>query len=187
VEHVAWNEVRDEELRPPVDAAEFLRERLAERGLENAVGLLTSFRVSQYRDVARESTGIRVRCIATVGMANALRVGDPAEGAGPIGTINLLVHVDDPLTDVGLLEASTIVAEAKTAAVLEAGILSRRSRRPATGTGTDCTVVTCPLPRAGIPPASYAGKYTQIGSLIGDATLQAVRDGISAWLLKQRQ
>ena len=184
--HVAWLEVRDDELRPPVDAGELLSARLRERGLENAVGLLTSRRVSTYRDVAREYAGVRARCIATVGLGNALRAGDPPGVTGRIGTINLLVHVDTSVTDVALLEASAIVTEAKAAAVLESGILSRRSKQPATGTGTDCTVVTCVLPRVPSRGASYAGKHTGIGALVGAATLQAVREGIAGWLEEQR-
>jgi adenosylcobinamide amidohydrolase len=184
-QQVAWLEVRDHELRPPVDAAGLLRERLRGRGLENAVGLLTSRSVSTFRDVARESSGIRARCIATVGLGNALRAGDPPGVSGRIGTINLLLHLDVALTDVALLEASAIVTEAKAAAVLEAGISSRRTRQPATGTGTDCTVVTCKLPGPRLRGASYAGKHTEIGSLVGAASLQAVRDGISAWLSEQ--
>lgn len=184
--HVAWLEVRDQDLRPPVDAAEFVRERLRERGLEHAVGLLTSRNVSTYRDVTRESSGLRARCLATVGLGNALRAGDPPGVSGRIGTINLLLHVNTPLTDMALLEASAIATEAKAAAVLEAGIASRSSNRPATGTGTDCTVVTCQLPQARRQSAIYAGKYTQIGSLIGDATFHAVSEGISAWLKERR-
>jgi len=185
-EHVAWLEVRDHELRPPVDAAVLLCERLREQGLDNAIGLLTSRRVSTYRDVTRESAGIRARCIATVGLGNALRAGDPPGVSGRIGTINLLLHVDAPLADVALLEASAIATEAKAAAVLEAGISSRRSNRPATGTGTDCTVVTCSRPRWRGRAATYAGKHTLLGSLIGEATLQAVGEGIAAWLQEPR-
>lgn len=181
-EHVAWLEVRDEELRPPVDASELLRERLRERGFQNAVGLLTSRSVSTYRDALSESSGIRARCIATVGLGNALRAGDPPSVTGRIGTINILLHLDAPLTDVALLEASAIVTEAKAAAVLEAGISSRRSHRPATGTGTDCTVVTCRMPQSRRRGASYAGKHTAIGSVVGEATARAVADGIAAWL-----
>ena len=185
-EHVAWLEVREHELRPPVDAVEFLRGRLRERGLARAIGLLTSRNVSTYRDVTCDGWGIRARCIATVGLGNALRAGDPPGVLGRIGTINLLLHVDTPLTDVALLEASAIVTEAKAAAVLEAGISSRRSGRPATGTGTDCTVVSCPVPQAGGQRAIYAGKHTQVGSLIGDAAFQATSLGIAAWRLEQR-
>lgn len=181
-DHVAWLEVRDQELRPPVNAADLLRERLRERGLEHAVGLLTSRSVATYRDVTRESSGIRARCLATVGLGNALRAGDPPGVNGRIGTINLLLHVDVPLSDSALLEASAIVTEAKAVAVLEAGITSRRTGQPATGTGTDCTVVTCSLPQSRKSRAIYAGKHTQVGSLIGEVTLRAVTEGVSAWL-----
>jgi adenosylcobinamide amidohydrolase len=184
--HVAWLEVRNDELRPPVDAAELLRERLAERKLQNAVGLLTSCRLSGYRDVSLSSADLRVRCIATVGLGNALRAGDPAAVADRLGTINILLHVDAPLADVALLEACAIVTEAKTAAVLEAGILSRRSHRPATGTGTDCTVVAGSLPDAQSRSVSYAGKHTELGALIGTAVMRAVGEGVSAWLLKHQ-
>jgi adenosylcobinamide amidohydrolase len=186
-EHVAWLEVRDEELRPPVDAVELLRRRLHDRGLANAVGLLTSRRVSTYRDVTCESSGIRARCIATVGLGNALRAGDPPGVTGRIGTINILLHVDTPLTDLALLEASAIVTEAKAAAVLEAGIKSRRSNRPATGTGTDCTVVTCVRAHGSRRATSFAGKHTAVGALVGDAALRAVGEGISAWLAERGQ
>jgi len=184
-EHVAWFEVRDHELRPPVDAIQLLRRRLSDQGLAGAIGLLTSRNVSTYRDVTREGWGNRARCVATVGLGNALRAGDPPGVSGRIGTINLLLHVDTPLTDEALLEASAIVTEAKAAAVLEAGIASRRSGLPATGTGTDCVVVTCRVPESS-QATIYAGKHTQIGSLIGDATFRATRAGIDAWL-EERQ
>ena len=81
--------------------------------------------------------------------------------------------------DEGLLEASAIATEAKTAAILEAGVLSRRSGRPATGTGTDCTVVTC---TRGPAPDSYAGKHTTVGSLVGAAVESAISQGVARWL-----
>jgi adenosylcobinamide amidohydrolase len=120
------------------------------------------------------------RAVATVGLGNALRAGDPAGVAGRIGTINLLVHVSAPLTDEALLEASAIATEAKAAAVLEAQITSRRTGRPATGTGTDCTVLACtPAPRR---REAYAGKHTRIGALVGAAAHCVVREGVRRWL-----
>ena len=179
VDHVAWCEVSEGDLRPPVDARGFLVERLREKRLARAVGLLTSRSVATYSDEAVESRRVRARCVATVGLGNALRAGDPAGLAGRIGTINLLVHIDEPLTNEGLLEASAIATEAKAAAVLEAGVLSRRTGRPATGTGTDCTVVACATGRA---PVSYAGKHTDVGSLVGAAVERAVSAGVARWL-----
>ncbi len=186
-EHVAWLEVRDGDLRPPVDAKARLERRLRDRALARVVGLLTSRRVSTYRDVVVEQGELRARCLATVGLGNALRAGDPPGVAGRIGTINLLVHVETSLSDVALLEAAAIATEAKAAAVLEAGVTSRRTGRRATGTGTDCTVVSSARPHAGARGAAYAGKHTAIGAVVGEAAHRAVRDGVDAWLEEQRR
>ena len=179
IDNVAWCEVSDADLRPPVDARGFLVERLRARRLSRAIGLLTSRSVTTYSDAVVAAQGAQARCIATVGLGNALRAGDPAGVVGRIGTINVLVHVDVPLTNEGLLEASAIATEAKAAAVLEAGVLSRRTGRAATGTGTDCTVITCATGRT---PASYAGKHTNVGFLVGSAAERAVSEGVTRWL-----
>lgn len=184
-EHVAWLEVRDGDLRPPVDAREHLDHGIRDRGLVGAVGLLTSRSVSTYRDVVAARGELRARCLATVGLGNALRVGDPPGVGACIGTINLLVHVEAPLTDVALLEASAIVTEAKAAAVLEANVASRRTGSPATGTGTDCTVVSCPLARADACHAAFAGKHTAIGAVLGEVAQRAVSAGVADWLEEQ--
>lgn len=182
--HVAWLEVRDGDLRPPIDPHALLADGLRAENIADAVGLMTSRRVSSYADVSITCGGVHARSIATVGLGNALRAGDPAGVAGRIGTINVLVHVDAPLTDAALLEASAIATEAKTAVVLEAGVRSRRSGRPATGTGTDCTVVTCATRALSTSTARvrYAGKHTSIGEAIGAAVERAVGEGVARWL-----
>jgi len=177
--HVAWLEVRDGDLRPPIDPRRLLADRLRREGVPDAVGLLTSRRVTSYSDAIAEASGVTARCIATVGLGNALRAGDPPGVAGRIGTINVLVHVAHALSDEALLEATAIATEAKTAAVLEAGIKSRRTGRPATGTGTDCTVVASTHADAS---AVYAGKHTTIGSVVGEAAFHAVSEGVARWI-----
>ena len=178
--HVAWLEVRDADLKPPVDARAMLRDRLRSEGIEGAVGLLTSRSVATYAYVADEEQGSSAACIATVGLGNALRAGDPPGALARIGTINMLVHVSAPLSDEALLEASTIAAEAKCAAVMEAGIVSRHTGRPATGTGTDCTVITAARAK-GRRAARYAGKHTVMGSLVGRVVERAVTIGARRW------
>jgi adenosylcobinamide amidohydrolase len=180
--HVAWLEVRDTELRPPVEPRALLAARCRQEGLAGVVGLMTSRSVATYDDVVVSAGGARARCLATVGLGNALRAGDPPGVAGRIGTINLLVHVDTPLSDEALLEASAIATEAKCAVVLGAGIKSRRTSRPATGTGTDCTVVTAVRPTPGRGGAPYAGKHTAVGSLVGAAVEEAIERGVQRWL-----
>jgi adenosylcobinamide amidohydrolase len=180
VQHVAWIEVREAELRPPVDARRLAAERLRAQGIDQAVALLTSRRVASFGEHGAREGDVAVRAIVTVGLGNALRAGDPAGIAGRIGTINLLVHVNRSLSDEALLEASAIATEAKTAAVLEAGVASRRTGRPATGTGTDCVVVASEV-LAG-PRETYAGKHTRVGSLVGAATLGVVGEGVRHWI-----
>ncbi len=70
------------------------------------------------------------------------------------------------------------MTEAKTAAIMDAGVVSRVSGRIATGTGTDCQAIVCP--EWGVAE-EYAGKHTRVGSLIGRASYEVIRLGIIAW------
>lgn len=194
---VAWYRVTPEELKPPVEAKEFLEGRLIEASIPNAVGLLTSADLDGYADVEKTGEDLSVRSIATVGLANALRVGDLPElpAPEPVGTINLLCQISRPLSREAFLEALALAAEARTTALLESGVVSTESGMPATGTGTDCIVIAAPtfiqnvgslrcrttevlpVPRSG-KILSYAGKHTLLGHLIGASVLEAVRSGI---------
>jgi adenosylcobinamide amidohydrolase len=182
---VAWHEVRDEELRPPVDPARLLRERLASAGVPEAVGLLTSRALARHVVTERSASGVAARCVATVGLGNALRAGDPPGAAARIGTINLLCQLSTPLSEEALAEALSIAAEARTLAVLEASVASRRSGRPATGTGTDCIVVAAPE-RGGGAKLRYAGKHTALGHVVGATVHDAVARGAAEWMAERR-
>jgi adenosylcobinamide amidohydrolase len=179
---VAWRHVEEHELRPPLDAARWLRGRMQQEALGNAVGLLTSCNLDAWVEARSAAGGAAAHCIATVGLANALRAGDPPGPYARIGTINVLCRVDVPLADEGLLEALAIATEAKTAAMLEAGVASRRTGLPATGTGTDCVVIASPVAPVRSP---YAGKHTDVGAAVGAAVLDAVRAGTRAWQAKR--
>ncbi|MBV9945376.1 MAG: adenosylcobinamide amidohydrolase [Myxococcales bacterium] len=182
---VAWIEVRNADLPPSVDPRDHALARLRAAGVEGeTVGLLTSRRVTAYELASRRDGELAAHAVATVGLGNALRAGDAASDAANAGTINLLVAVSTPLTGEGLLEATAIATEAKTAAVLEAGVLSRSSGKPATGSGTDCTVFAC---RDGADPLTYAGKHTRIGALVGAVAYHAVREGVRGWLQEHRE
>jgi adenosylcobinamide amidohydrolase len=182
VQHVAWLEVRNADLGPDVDPRQVLLERFRVEGIPAGVGLLTSRSVATYTEATVSHCGTTARCIATVGLSNALRVGDPAVPSPAIGTINLLAYVDVPLSDEGLVEASAIVTEAKCAVVLESKVRSRASGRPATGTGTDCVVVASRRQERFERREAYAGKHTVIGAVLGAAVEQAVGEGVRRWL-----
>ena len=181
---VGWVQVRNAELGEDVDPAALLRDRLAAHGLRGAVGLLTSADLAAYTDVERRAEGVSARCVATVGLGNALRAGDPPEPDARVGTINVLVRLSIPLTDAALLETLGLAAEARALAVLEGGVASVVSGRPATGTGTDCIVVAAPLGGKANP---YAGKHTLPGHLAGAAVEAAVREGVRRWQAQAQQ
>ena len=192
---VVWREVVRGELGPEGDPvalpAALMRRALAEAQLPDAVGLLTARDVRSF-DTAEagdaDDAELRARCVATVGLANALAAGDPPGAAHP-GTINLVVAVSVPLTEEALLEGLALAAEARTAAMLEARLPSPLSGRPASGTGTDCIVVAAPVARGGSRSAvrlAYAGKHTRVGSLLGAAVRDAVARGIARWLEEAR-
>jgi len=180
---VAWHRVVEGELAPGVDAAALLAERMTAAGLGEAVGLVTGRRLDRFCDERAEIDDARARCVATVGLGNAVRAGDPP-GPLAVGTINLLVQVGAPLAAPALLEALAVASEARTAAVLDAGVPSRRSPGLATGTGTDCAVIAAPVLDGG-DGARYAGTHTAIGAAIGAAVYRAVRRGAEAWKEEQ--
>jgi adenosylcobinamide amidohydrolase len=172
---VAWHQVRNAELPQEIDARALLRERLAAQRLDDAVGLMTSGDLGAAVDV----TAGAARCLATVGLSNALRVGDPPGMPEVAGTINLLVVVSVPLAREARLEALALAAEARTAAVLAHAVPSMRSGLHATGTGTDCIVVASPADDRG---ATFCGKHTPLGHDVGRAVFEAVDRGTASWL-----
>ena len=172
---LAWHRVTAEELKPPVEPREFLKSQLAEASIPNAVGFLTSADLEKYGDVEKTLEGVTARSVVTVGLANALRVGDLPRIAQPAGTINLLCQISRPLSEEAFLEALSIATEARTAALLEFGIPSVESGLPATGTGTDCIAIAAPSQGEAL---SYVGKHTLAGHLIGTSVLEAVRSGL---------
>jgi adenosylcobinamide amidohydrolase len=181
---VAWHRVRDEELRPPVDAKSWLETRMRDAALERAVGLMTSRRLDSHTDVSADWAGLSARSVATVGLGNSLRAGDPPGAAGRIGTINVLCQLSIGLTEEAMVEAAAIAVEARTLAVLESGVPSRVTGRPATGTGTDCLVIASPAGQRS--RAKYAGKHTDLGHVVAASVHRAVALGAARWLEERR-
>ena len=178
VGQVVWHQVTHKDLPPQIDPGRYLAEKLQEAGFSDAVGFMTSHPVTDYIDVSKHRQGLSVQCVATVGLSNALRVGDPPLSGESIGTINILCILSMPLSQNALSEALAIVGEAKTAACLDHGVQSPVSGLPATGTGTDYLAVAAQESTVG---ARYAGKHTVLGYLIGDAVYQAMIEGIGKW------
>lgn len=170
--HILVREVRDADLPAGFDAQAWLGDQLAGIGHGEAVGMMTSRALHHHR-VARAGP---VTCAATVGLGNAERVGHrrahPAKG---YGTINLALLVEAGLSDTAMIEALSIAAEARTLAVLEAGV--RLPSGLATGTGTDCIALACDP-----GTITFAGLHTDIGQALGRAVHDAVARAAQDWV-----
>lgn len=173
---IVYREVRNRDLPESVNAAAWLEAQLAAADLSDAPALMTSRNLSAYR-VRRAQVGtVSAVCLATVGLSNAERVGHrQVYDQARFGTINIAVACSAALSEAAQIEALTIVTQARTAAVIEAG--HRLPAGPATGTGTDCIALAVPPGRV-----AFAGLHTDIGEALGRATYDAVGAGAQGWL-----
>lgn len=175
---VAWHTVTDADLPPGLDAAALFRERLTARGWQDAVGLMTARAVAKFHVGEGTVAGIRAVSIFTVGLENAERIGTPkfANDTYCAGTINSFTWISTPLTDTGLVEALAMAVQARTLTLLEHAA-GKGIKSGATGTGTDCVVVACPLPAPGETPRTFAGLHTPVAHAIGLSVAQAMPPG----------
>lgn len=98
------------------------------------------------------------------------------------GTINLVTLIDADLSPGALVRASTMVTEAKTLALVEAGVITRNGS-VATGTSTDVTVVG--HSGQGVR-FDYAGSPTLVGWLVAATAHEAVSRGIAAYIKRKQ-
>lgn len=180
---VAWLEVRNSDLTADLDVLAWFQARLEGAGLAGAVGLMTSRNVTHHHLAVRRVEAVTATCLVTLGLNNGERVGarfSPRAAAHlSAGTVNMLVAVDVPLTEPALLEASSIVVQARTRAILEGGFCREGVEEPVSGTGTDCVVMSAPV---GAAPIGYAGLHTAVGEAVGAAALAATREAVAVWL-----
>ena len=172
---IVWREVSNAELPKHLDVRKWLAGEIASRGISDAVVFLTSRDVRSACHKAVAIDDIEVQAVATVGLLNAERVGHRRDWAGQDwGTINVAVRINHGLSHSGLLEAMSLVVQARTAAVIDIGIETPFGL--ATGTGTDCAAVAA-------PPGDihFCGLHTEVGEATGRAVYDAVLQGARAW------
>lgn len=181
---IVFREVRNRDLPESVDAERWLEDALAKADLSDAPTLLTSRAVQSYQLTEASAGEVAAHCLATVGFSNAERVGHRRalrHGAEParFGTINIAVRLSATLTEAAHIEALTIAAEARTAAVMDSRVLLPQGL--ATGTGTDCIALACP-PAAHQSRVRFAGLHTDMGEALGRSVYDAVSNGAADWL-----
>jgi adenosylcobinamide amidohydrolase len=147
------------------DPENHLAELADQLGLDGpGLGLLTGVDVADL--VTTAEAGVTVW--ATVGLGDPVWAAAPAAAAGTtVGTVNVVVHVPERMSDAALVNAVATVAEAKAQALWDMGLR-------ATGTATDATCVICPTDG---PAAAYGGPRSTWGARIARAVHRAVLDG----------
>ncbi len=179
--HILWREVRNADLPPDLDVTGWLGDELKARGRSDAVTMLTSRNLDRFEQARAQVEDVTAHCVATVGLSNAERVGSRVDWRGKDwGTINTALILSCPLNDAALIETVSIVAQARTTAIIGAGHMLPTGC--ATGTGTDCIAVAAP---AGDMP--YAGLHTATGEAAGRAVLEAVGTAARVWMERDRR
>ena len=174
---ILWREVRNSDLPRDLDVTEWFADELAQSGGSDAVAFLTSRDLRHYCEASATVEGISAHAVVTVGLSNGQRIGSRVDySRRDWGTINVALRLSEGLTQAGLIEALSIVVQARTAAVMDAGFELPGGGGTATGTGTDCVAVAAPV---GANP--YAGLHTATGEAIGKAVYAAVHTGALEW------
>ncbi len=140
-------------------------------------GMMTSARMSSFRNVRRSIQGVEITALVTSGLSNARRSGDPAEhrtfdeaGIKP-GTINIIILTNAILSPAAQVEAVMIATEAKAAVLQDIGATSPVTEKTATGTGTDAVAVVSGVTT---PKIVFCGKHTLFGEMLASATMEAL-------------
>ncbi len=141
---------------------------------EPFVGLLTAAALKRVQVNVQREQQATVVSIVTIGLSHPVAAGvTPAFRMEP-GTINTILIVDAVLTPAARVNALITATEAKTLALVEAGIRAPHGG-PASGTSTDATVIATTDRGARF---EYAGPITPVGALIGQGVRQAIQDFI---------
>lgn len=137
------------------------------------VGLMTAVDLAETQLFAARAEETELRALITVGLRNAARPGEPAPG-GP-GTINIVLLCAQRLAEAAAIELAMLAAEAKAAAIVEAGIRTQGGLA-ASGTSTDAIAIL--WQRTTGSEFRHAGSATELGSVVGRIVSDAVRHAV---------
>ena len=167
------------------DPARYLRKLASCLGISGGtVGLMTAVPMTQVVTTRVSMGRLWVECFATIGVTNAVRVGEwpdrqlrhKTRVMRP-GTINLMLITNGHLSSAAMVTAVQVATEAKTGVLLGHPVLKSIEKPRATGTGTDAVVIACRSRGQGTP-LIYSGTHTVIGALMGRAVTRCVSHGL---------
>lgn len=179
---ITWLQVKDRDLAPDVEPADYYGAMARQDGIATDFGLITAADIS--RHALAEQDGAWALCTAGLSNGESVRARGgachPCLKTPAVGTVNLLAISPRPLSLAASLEALSIVAEARTDAILSCA-LSTPEGNPVSGTGTDCIILAAP--RAG--PADceerHCGLHTAWGRALATASFLASQKACQDW------
>lgn len=150
---------------------------------DHAVGLLTAAPYYTYAFCGVEKDGIIIEAHITSGTSNARRAGDPAdvhtfeETDYRTGTINIIVATNANLEEQALLEAIMMITESKVTVMEERQVISNKTGKLSTGTGTDTTAIV----NGNGYPIKYCGKHVLFGELLAQVVKRALSQSLQQY------
>jgi len=179
-DRILWREVSNADLPPDFDVRTWLEQELRLRNAAEVPCFLTSRNIRRFVEEYAEVEGIQAHAVVTLGLSNGERVGQRMNYSGrDWGTINIAVECSLGLSPAAMLEAISIVTQARTAALMEHG--PQLPTGQITGTGTDCIAVAAP---AG--DTAFAGLHTPQAEAIGRAAYNAIARSTKDWRAENR-
>jgi len=147
-----------------VDLSAHVAELAASQGCRgNGVGMLTAANLEKV-SLASEA-GVEVHATVGITAPTWAAAEGASEAAYTPGTINIVAFLPVRLTDAALVNAVMTVTEAKTQALLDAGI-------PGTGTASDAVCIVSPPDGESAP---FGGPRSEVGAPLARAVYTAVR------------
>ncbi len=160
---------------PDGELAGFVRRR---RIPSPYVGLMTSARTEKAERAVEAADGVTVLAVATVGLGNPVAAGRSLRARWRPSTINTIVIVDADPEPAALVNAVMTATEAKTLALVSAGIRCADGEL-ASGTSTDAVVVAA---TGRGPRHRFGGPVSDLGWLVARTVRSALDAGIRHWL-----
>lgn len=165
-----------------------LRYATAEQLGTDCLAMMTAASMNSFRIAQAKSSDVTFTVLLTSGLGNARRAGEESDGPAmayscsvpdlPLGTINIILHCDKPLSPAAMAEALMMVTEAKAAILQDLQVISSKSSVLATGTGTDSIAIVCPKNRKYENTIPFVGKHLHLGQQLARAVIVALRSAI---------
>lgn len=147
----------------------------------NTVGMMTAASMQTFSQEIIEEQGVSLGVYVTAGLSNLRCIGDPADSANMFeptsehNTINIILVTSASLTPAAMAECLMMITEAKCAAMQKQQCTSKKSARPASGTGTDSIVIAS---LGETQALSFVGKHTKFGELLGVHAIAAIERAV---------